>query len=458
MMMIDVIPQEFFEGVPVPPAVTLDGELLGALEEAPAGAWLAQMLDGGDVTSLTTFELPTYLRTAAKVQAWAASCVDSGIAELASRRDLANVAADADIALALREPLRLAQTRIHRAQRLRGLLPAFKRAFHRGDLSEYDVAQLVDATSCTDDPDILARVQESTLANLRGQSGAQLRRYARRLLDRPPPAAATRRARAARAQADVTLQPGEDGMASIVTDQPVEDAMIVKAAVDAKAITAKQAGDTRPIGVLRSEALTGLCADYLTGATGEPAPRSGGRPIEINIVVGLRTALGLDDLPGEVPAAGLVPREDIARMIADDQARLRLLVVDDGDGPGRGRVLYRGHDGYRPTAEQIAFVRAAYPTSLGPASRVRAERCDVDHFQEWPDGATIETNLGPFDRPWHIRKTRGSLSVTVDDSGAVTGTTRLAQTRTIPPPAHSRPPDPGRTTADEPKAPEPPPF
>src|SRR3954467_13289865 len=306
MMMVDLIPQEFFDGVPVPPAVTLDGELLGALEDAPAGAWLAQMLDGVDLTSLTTFELPTYLRVAAKVQAWAASCVDSGIAELASRRNVDSVAADAEVAMALREPLRLAQTRIHRARRLRGLLPAFKRAFHRGDLSEYDVAQLVDATSCTDDPETLARVQESTLANLRGQSGAQLRRYPRRLIDRLPPAAANPPPRAARAQADVTLHPGADGMASIVTDQPVEDAMIVKAAVDAKAITAKQAGDPRPIGVLRSEGLTGLCADYLTGATGAPAPRSGGRPIEISIVVGLRTALGLDDLPGEVPDAGLV--------------------------------------------------------------------------------------------------------------------------------------------------------
>src|SRR3954471_16458486 len=455
MTMIDVIPQEFFDGVPVPPAVTLDGELLGALEDAPAGSWLAQMLDGGDVRSLTTFELPTYLRTAAKVQAWAASCVDSGIAELASRRDVDNVAADADIALALREPLRLAQTRIYRALRLRGVLPAFKRAFHRGDLSEYDVAQLVDATSCTDDPDILARVQESTLANLRGQSGAQLRRYARRLLDRLDPGAANRRARAARAQADVTLQPGEDGMASIVTDQPVEDAMIVKAAVDAKAITAKQAGDSRPIGVLRSEGLTQLCSDYLTGATGEPAPRSGGRPIEISIGVGLRTALGLDDLPGEVPAAGLVPREDIARMIATDQARLRLLVVDDGDGPSRGRVVYRGHDAYRPPPDQIARVRAAFPTSLGPASQVRAERWDMDHFKEWPDGMTVETNLGPFDRPWHIRKTRGSLSVTVDNSGAVIVTTVLGQTRTQTPYDYSAHLDPAGTTAE---SPEPAPF
>ena len=42
MMMIDVIPQEFFDGVPVPSAVTLDGELLGALDDAPAGPWGAR--------------------------------------------------------------------------------------------------------------------------------------------------------------------------------------------------------------------------------------------------------------------------------------------------------------------------------------------------------------------------------------------------------------------------------
>lgn len=453
--MIDVIPREFFDGVPVPSVVTLDGELLGALEDVPAGAWLAEMIEGVDVGSLTMFELPTYLRQCARAQAWLASCLDTAVAELASRRD-PGVPADAEVAMALREPLRLAQNRIHRALRLRSLLPAFKRAFHRGDLSDYDVTQLVEATSCTDDPEVLARVQESTLANLRGQSGRELRRYARRLLDRLDPAAAVRRARKARADADVTLHPGEDGMGSVVTDQPVEDAMIVKAAVDAKAITAKQAGDPRPIGVLRAEGLTQLCADYLTrNSTAGSQPRSGGRPIEINVVVGLRTALGLDDLPGEVPAAGLIPREDIARMIAADRARLRLLVVDDGDDPGRGRVVYRGHDAYRPTPEQIAHVRAAYPTSLGPASSVRAERCDIDHFTEWPDGATVETNLGPFDRPWHNRKTRGSLRVTVDHSGAVTVTTILGQTRTLTPYDYSPHLDPAPDSGEQP---QPPPF
>jgi len=53
MTMIDVIPQEFFDEVAVPPAVTLDGELLAALDEAPARPGLAEMLAGMDRSRLT---------------------------------------------------------------------------------------------------------------------------------------------------------------------------------------------------------------------------------------------------------------------------------------------------------------------------------------------------------------------------------------------------------------------
>jgi hypothetical protein len=129
--------------------------MLGRTADLPAGAWAASVLDSVEVTRLSSWDLPNYLRTAARVQAWAASCVDTAVAELAGRRDT-NVAADAEVSLALREPLRLAQNRIHRAQRLRVLLPAFKRAFSHGDLSDYDVTQLVEATSHCDDPEVLA--------------------------------------------------------------------------------------------------------------------------------------------------------------------------------------------------------------------------------------------------------------------------------------------------------------
>jgi len=110
MMMIDVIPQEFFDGVPVPAAVSLNGELLGALDDAPAGPWLAEMLDAVDVRRLTSFELHSYLRQCGRMQAWAGAQLAAGIAELAGRADA--VGPDKDVAFALREPVGAAQRRI----------------------------------------------------------------------------------------------------------------------------------------------------------------------------------------------------------------------------------------------------------------------------------------------------------------------------------------------------------
>ena len=108
----------------------------------------------------------------------------------------------------------------------------------------------------------------------------------RRTLTRLDPAGAQDRARKAREQADVTLLPGEDGMSTVVVDAPVEHALPVKSAADAYAATAKAGGDTRRIGVLRAEGLARICTDYLTGATTTgAAPRAGGRPIEIGIVI-----------------------------------------------------------------------------------------------------------------------------------------------------------------------------
>lgn len=157
--------------------------------------------------------------------------------------------------------------------------------------------------------------------------------------------------------------------------------------------------------------------------------RRGGRPIEIGITVPLRTALGLDDLPGEVPGLGVVPREVIAKLIRDELPELRLLVID----PDSGRLLHRAAASYRPTPDQVAAVRAAYVFSVGPGSQILATRCDIDHAVPHPVGPTQIGNLIPFDRPHHIRKTRGSLSVTIGDNAAVYLATRLGQTRTVTP-------------------------
>ena len=233
---------------------------------------------------------------------------------------------------------------------------------------------------------------------LAGKTAAELRKHARRILTRLDPEGAEQRAREARAGADVTFEGGEEGMSAVIAQLPVEDGRMVKEAVDACAIRAKQSGDVRPIGVLRGKALTGWASEYLTGRSpmvSGAAPRSGGRPIEVGIVVGLQTALGHDALPPEVPGAGIVPREVVA--------------------------------------EQVAQVRATWVTSAGPGSQVFANRCDVDHAVPYPEGPTSVDNLLPPDRTWHVAKTRTALGVTMNPDGSATWNSALGQSRTVTP-------------------------
>ena len=143
----------------------------------------------------------------------------------------------------------------------------------------------------------------------------------------------------------------------------------------------------------------------------------------------MRTALGVADLPAEVPGLGIVPREVVADLIAREQASLRLMVVDEQSG----RLLYRAESSYRPKAAQIAHVRAAYVYSTGPGSQVLAGRTDTGHVPAWPEGPTQVGHLVPKDRTWHEAVTKGDVRVSIDDTGTVCWTTVSGQTRNVTP-------------------------
>jgi len=319
---------------------------------------------------------------------------------------------------------------------------------------------MVEATSSVEDAELATAVEDKVLTapGALAKTARELARAARQALTRLDPAGAEDRARAARQQADVVFLPGEDGMATTAIEAPVEQALIVKTAADAYAATCKAAGDDRRIGVLRSEGLARICADYLRGKSASGiAPRSGGLPIEIAIVVDVATALGQRELPAEVPGLGIVPREVVLRMIDEERARLKLWVIDDGTG----RLVHRAITGYRPTPEQIAQVRAQYVFSVGPGSQVLAGRTDTDHAVPYPEGPTAIGNLLPNDRTWHNGHTRQQLSVTVDDSGAVKWTSVLGQSRIVTPydyRLHLPETDAPEVAPDGPYDEDPPPF
>src|SRR5215212_10092799 len=103
MMLTVECPDELFAVMSVPAVMTRPGVTLEAVEELPAGPWLAVLLDGIDPEALSEWDLPAYLRATARLQAWAAARLSDGVAELASRTG--GFGADKEVALALREPL-----------------------------------------------------------------------------------------------------------------------------------------------------------------------------------------------------------------------------------------------------------------------------------------------------------------------------------------------------------------
>jgi hypothetical protein len=364
---------------------------------------------------------------------------------------------DKEVALALREPVGATQTRIHFSRKLRRLLPGTWRLFGHGELSEKHAMAVAVGTAGCDNPETLALVEERIFSRqgAMGRTPAELRRDTREALARLDPEGAQQRSREAREQADVVLHPDEDGMADVAVHAPVEQAALIKSAADAYAMSAKNAGDERRVGVLRVEGLARLAGAYLDGEVLRgSAPRSGGLPIEVGVVVGLRTALGLADLPGEVPGLGIVPREVVAELVAREQAALRLMVVDEDSG----RLLYRAESRYRPTAVQVAHVRAAYVYSTGPGSQVLAGRTDTGHIPAWPEGPTQVGHLVPKDRRWHEAVTKGDVRVSIDDAGTVSWTTVSGQTRSVTPYDYRLEPTGEEAAAADGSSDEPPPF
>src|SRR3954451_21544121 len=126
-------PDELLTSGGIPAAMTGAGVRLEAVEELPAGPWLAAVLDSIDPRQLSAWDLPAYLRASSRMQAWAAARVSDGVAELASRTG--DFGSDKDIGMALREPVGAAQRRIHHAKRLRQMLPTTRCVFRAGAIT-----------------------------------------------------------------------------------------------------------------------------------------------------------------------------------------------------------------------------------------------------------------------------------------------------------------------------------
>jgi hypothetical protein len=338
------------------------------------------------------------------------------------------------------------------------------------------------------EPELVAQVEATVLRQAADLSVTRLRALTRReLLHRDASAAEQRRKQAERA-ANVTVHSAADGMAELRAFMPAPMAAAVGAAVDRYARMAKETGDTRSIGPLR----TGVLADLVlrpwddsrppvtAGVTvvaplptltlspcdhpaGTLPPSTGGDPVDPGEVDGHPITAGqlrevLTELDALCPGGLRAPIDgslDIA-LVDEDTGTLRATVTrselerlvrrgcpDHPTGDCGCAVL--DHPSpvarYRPTPAQYRFVRTRDRTCRHPGCRSRAAWADLDHVVPHGDGGPTDcANLCCLCRRHHRLKThaRGWRFVMCPD-GILSVTTPSGITRTTRPPG-MRPP------------------
>jgi hypothetical protein len=316
-------------------------------------------------------------------------------------------------------------------QRISQCLPLSWEALDRGDLSAVHVAAIERETR-TCRPEIASAVdgQVVPLAIDRGWTPSEVVKAVRKLVLALDPKGAAEREESARNAADVRYYPQPDGVGTLVG---TGDASLVRRAFDVVNKTAElmgRAGDERPVGVRRVDALV---AAILGSNVTDTVVRPGG---EVIAHVNLTTLAGLDDHPGDLVGHGPVSADYLRRLAGD--ARLRRLVTD----PLTGQVVDLGRRAYAPSARLRKAVQATNPTCTAPGCGQPAIGCEIDHRVEYDRGGrTDQCNLKPLCKLHHDLKTRKRWKVDQNPDGSETWTSYLGFTYTRQP-RHFPLPDP----------------
>ena len=396
---------------------------IALLEDMPVGPGLAAGLCELRATTMDGYSAVRVHALWSKVLAWASAqqmiatrdCV-TGIRGDFGPQDIgeALVVAAQEIAAATATSYASARAQVDLVDQIADDLARSWEALDRGDLTLSHIKALQRATQdCT--PAVIAAVDAAVipLAIRRRMTPSQLARAARRLIITIDPAGASERAKKAKTAADVELYPGQDETATLAAFGDAVPLRLIMDELDHRADLLKRGGDTRPIGMLRVQALY----DAVFGSADQSA-----RPVpsaHVVVTVDLTTLLGLNEKPGELADYGPITAASVRR-IAED-ATLQRLVTD----PLSGKPLDLGPK-YRPSKLLRDIVRAVRPRCSMIGCSRPAYQCELDHrLEHAAGGATNPENLQPLCKLHHQLKTKKLWKVGVNADGSLTWTSYL---------------------------------
>ena len=140
----------------------------------------------------------------------------------------------------------------------------------------------------------------------------------------------------------------------------------------------------------------------------------------IGVVVPIASLLGASDTPGELAdRSGFIPGDMLRDQIAEaldaesgTEVLFTRLLTDN-----HGRLLDTTELGRYPSSRLAEAIKIRAGTCRFPSCTVPADRCDLDHHEPVPKGATSGRNVDPFCRRHHRGKTFAWLAALRDDYG-----------------------------------------
>jgi hypothetical protein len=151
------------------------------------------------------------------------------------------------------------------------------------------------------------------------------------------------------------------------------------------------------------------------------------RPV-INVTVPIQSLIGASDDPGVMSGDQVLPADLVRHIASDPTSTWYRLLTDEADS-----FAHLSTNRYQPTAAIWRTVVAKQRTCIWPGCCRPATRCQLDHRTEWPEGETCPDNLEPLCERHHRLKHADGFTVTADDDGGYTVTTRRGSTfRTHP--------------------------
>ena len=290
------------------------------------------------------------------------------------------------------------QLRLSIADRVRDKTPQAWGAFVDGFIDFSRVRDISAAIDKLHRDESVARLDNRVIGYAIDHTGAELRQWLRRFVQRVEADLAVERADAARTDRHVAVAHGDDSMAWLNAYLPSHEAAAIEARLRKEARKPADADDDRTVAQREADLLVAWCTDSQAASSA----------VDANIAV----TVAADVLAGAAPGfaestdgAWAVPAPWLADVIATGSTFWHRIIVD----PIGDDVLAHEYIGrFAPDTLAVAL-QFLHGVCQAPGCMVPAGRCDLDHRVPHPTGPTTGDNMGPLCRRHHTLKGHGLL-------------------------------------------------